>query len=72
MSTDKWIVYHYIMAMVTLSLPMFLLPEGDGMGIYADSIIDNYTIFGWVLVYVLYMWSIICGRIYPEQDFREL
>ena len=68
-SSNKWIIYHVVMMMINLGLPALFCWHSDDSYIDLHSWLHVNKYVWWGSVILLYIWSLIGMKIYPEDDF---
>ena len=71
-SSNKWITFHYVFFLVCLVLPCILshpeeIPQEDDTPL--SQIWSYYRVGCWMILYLVYIWTLVASRVYPEQDF---
>ena len=61
-----------MLVFICLTVPTILDCQSNSAGEWVNGLLDGYGISGWVIAYLVYIWSIICGKMYPEEDFNEM
>lgn len=66
-SSNKWTVYHYIMIIITLTIPaaIFTLETNKGSEEQDHDWAEYNYLTWWIGTVVLYIWSLICSKLFP-------
>lgn len=71
-ANNKWIIYHFVMAIIVFTLPMALNVEEQTLITHVHmDILTIQKIIGLSLAYVIFLWTLIAIKIYPERDFSK-
>ncbi len=62
-------MYHFIMVVIAFGFAAIFSYEYHATSESARNIIDIGRVTWWVSLVLIYFWSIIAQRLYPEQDF---
>ena len=75
MSSNKWIVFHLIFFLICFALPYVINQAGESF-YYPQSgsnewvnLFGFYRILGWFFILIIYLWTLVAAKIYPDQDF---
>ena len=71
-SSNKWIMYHLIIVIIAFSFTAVFNYRYESTDETARELLGIGRISWWVSAVLVYLWSIIVQKIYPEQDFSEL
>lgn len=71
-SSNKWTVYHYIMMIITIAIPAALCWENKANSVDFKNLMNMNNFVWWIATILLYIWSLICCRLFPEKDFSDL
>lgn len=76
-STNNWVKFHLVMAVVSMAMPVVLTQfdrsrEESGGDLGWGWLGRVYAIGAVFFAYVIYLWSIMCVRCYPDRDMSEL
>lgn len=72
MSSNKWIVYHLMMVLIVFTLPIISSYDYEATETSSRNFIDIGKLIWWGSAVLIYLWSVLVQKIYPEQDFSEL
>lgn len=75
-TTNNWRKFHLLMAVVCMSLPVLLTQwrhiTQDNEDTFKETLPKVYSGISLLAAYLLYIWSIVCIRCYPDRDLSEL
>lgn len=71
-SSNKWTIYHYIMMVITISIPAIFCWEGAETSEKITDWLNINKLVWWGAMLFFYLWSLIVSKLYPEQDFSDL
>lgn len=75
-ATNNWRKFHLLMAVICISMPVVLTQwrhiTQTGEETLKEYLPKIYCGISVAAAYVLYIWSIVCIRCYPDRDLSEL
>jgi len=75
-TTNNWRKFHLLMAVVSVAMPVVIIQwrhiTQENEDIFKESLPKIYSGISLLAAYLLYIWSILCIRCYPDRDLSEL
>lgn len=70
-SSNKWTVYHYIMIIITITIPAALSTWKTTNDSDRLEWLEYNNLTWWIGTIVFYIWSLVCSKLFPEKDFSD-